>query len=71
VTDGAQGVKSFEDNRVLNIPAFPFEALDKLGAGDVLYTAMVRELARQLTEHNAYVFAKSSGITRMFLCGVY
>ncbi len=60
VTLGRDGVLFMEDGAVAHLPAFPVEAVDTLGAGDVWHGAFALALAEGLDERRAIRFASAT-----------
>ncbi|HEX8167756.1 MAG TPA: PfkB family carbohydrate kinase [Beijerinckiaceae bacterium] len=60
VTNGAEGVFFREGGAVVHAPAFPVEAVDTLGAGDVWHGAFALALAEGLDERAAVRFASAA-----------
>lgn len=60
VTDGAEGVWHSGPRGVLHTPAFPVEAVDTLGAGDVWHGAFALALAEGQSESDAVRFASAA-----------
>lgn len=60
VTDGGNGVFSFEAGEVVHYPAFPVEAVDTLAAGDVWHGAYALALGRRLPLPAAIRFASGA-----------
>lgn len=59
VTLGPDGVLFMEDGEVAHLPAFPIEAVDTLGAGDVWHGAFALALAERQPEREAIRFANA------------
>ena len=59
VTDGAGGVTCLSDGRLSHVPAFPVEAVDTLGAGDVWHGAFALALGEGMDELPAVRFANA------------
>ena len=60
VTDGARGVYYLQGEQVFHCPAFPIEAVDTLGAGDVFHGAFALALAEGQNEEGALRFASGA-----------
>lgn len=60
VTDGPRGVFYLDGERVKHYPAFPVEAVDSLGAGDVFHGAFALALAEGMDEQRALRFASAA-----------
>ena len=58
-TDGANGVLFLEDGELRHVPAFPIEAIDTLGAGDVWHGAFALALGEGKREGEAVLFANA------------
>lgn len=59
VTLGPRGVLFMENGEVVHVPAFPIEAVDTLGAGDVWHGAFALALAEGRSEREAARFASA------------
>lgn len=59
VTDGADGVTCLADGRLSHVPAFPVEAVDTLGAGDVWHGAFALALGEGMEDLPAVRFANA------------
>ena len=59
VTLGPRGVLFMEDGGIAHLPAFPIEAVDTLGAGDVWHGAFALALAEGQGEREAVRFASA------------
>lgn len=59
VTLGPEGVLFTEDGEVAHLPAFPIEAVDTLGAGDVWHGAFALALAERQSERDAIRFSNA------------
>ena len=60
VTLGAQGVVLVSDGRMRRVAAFPVQAVDTTGAGDVFHGALTLALARGLPPAQACSFASAA-----------
>ncbi len=60
VTNGEFGVETLAANKRSHIPAFPVEAVDTLGAGDVWHGAFALKLAEGTAEEEAILFANAA-----------
>ncbi|MEM7464489.1 MAG: PfkB family carbohydrate kinase [Pseudomonadota bacterium] len=59
-TNGEFGVEILSANKSDHIPAFPVEAVDTLGAGDVWHGAFALKLAEDAAEEEAILFANAA-----------
>jgi sulfofructose kinase len=59
VTDGAQGVTCLVGGGIVHVPAFPVDAVDTLGAGDVWHGAFALGLGEGMDELRAVRFANA------------
>lgn len=60
VTDGPNGVRFVSGNGIAHVPAFPVEAVDTLGAGDIWHGAFALRLAEGADELTAIQFANAA-----------
>ena len=60
VTDGELGVTWLDNGELARVPAFPINAVDTLGAGDVWHAAFTLKLAQGSSELPAMVFANAA-----------
>lgn len=60
VTDGPRGVLFLEGGQLRHAPAFPIQAADTLGAGDVFHGALALALAEGRPEADAVRFASAA-----------
>ena len=60
VTDGSDGVYFMQDGAVSNLPAFPVDVHETLGAGDVWHGAFALRLAEGADERTAMTFANAA-----------
>lgn len=60
VTDSERGVFYWQDGTVRHCPAFPVDAVDTLGAGDVFHGAFALGLAEGMGEAHALQFASAA-----------
>lgn len=65
VTNGAQGCYWLEGNDFCHLPAFPVQALDGLGAGDVFHGALALALAEQQDLAQAIRFASAAAAIKV------
>lgn len=68
VTQGSAGCWCFEDQNLLQIPGFPVDAVDTLGAGDVWHGAFALELAKSKDERSAIRVAHAAAALK---CGQF
>ena len=59
-TSGADGVIAIENGEVVHHPAFPVQAVDTLGAGDVWHAAFALQIAEGADDANAIRFANAA-----------
>ena len=69
VTVGAEGVYFLENGDVAHAPAFPVEAVDTLGAGDVWHGAFALALAEGAGEREAISFASATSALKCLTFG--
>ncbi len=60
VTLGAQGMMLVSDGRLHRVPAFPVQAIDTTGAGDVFHGALTLALARGMQPGDACTYASAA-----------
>lgn len=69
VTDGARGVYYVKSEHVHHYPAFPIDAVDTLGAGDVFHGAFALALAEGQSEEGALRFASAAAALKCMKFG--
>jgi sulfofructose kinase len=60
VTDGEKGVYALESGEIRHYPAFPVQAVDTLGAGDVWHGAFTLGLGEGMPAAAAILFASAA-----------
>ena len=64
ITRGSAGLLAFKDNRFIEVPPFPMDAVDESGAGDAFAAGLIVAIQNQWNLERALLFAAAVGASR-------